>query len=141
MSEFSLPRCAVVTGDTGNSVIAYGLISVCYFHRYQADIKPIHYLSGSSLFALTLGYLLCCGPATWRVSTVSLKADQKERGAPEDVPKWPCGCSSWLLECFFMTSIVCVCLWAHPSTTCLFFRQGHATLRLELEQHARKEPL
>uniref|UniRef100_UPI0037E98F34 diencephalon/mesencephalon homeobox protein 1-B n=1 Tax=Semicossyphus pulcher TaxID=241346 RepID=UPI0037E98F34 len=43
-----------------------------------ADIKPIRHLSFFSLSSLILGFLVCCGPATWRESTVSLKADQKE---------------------------------------------------------------
>lgn len=45
------------------------------------------------------GVPVCCGPASCRASTVPLQPDQYEWGTPVDVPKWPSGCSSWVLDC------------------------------------------
>lgn len=45
------------------------------------------------------GVPVCRGPASCRASTAPLPPDQYERGAPVDAPKWPSGCSSWILDC------------------------------------------
>lgn len=89
-------------------ITTYGLISG---HVFLFQITNQHH---PRLFVPAVSVIpgcpLSCGPASWRASKVSLKADQKEWGTPGDVPKWPCGCSSCVSECFFMTSVACVSL-------------------------------